>query len=85
MNAYETLTAQVAQVSDILNAISVLTWDARTQMPSGGAETRGQQLATLSSLAQERLTGDSLKAALADAEAEPSDDIIQIRTLRSRS
>lgn len=83
MSAYETLTEQLAQVSDILNAISVLTWDARTQMPSGGAETRGQQLATLASLAQERLTGDALKGALTDAEAEAADDIIQTRTLQS--
>ena len=35
MSAYKVLTEQVAQISDILNAISVLTWDARTQMPPG--------------------------------------------------
>jgi len=84
MSAYKELTEQVAQVNDILNAISVLTWDARTQMPTGGAETRGQQLATLSSLAQERLTGDSLKDALVQAEREVSAaDIIQTRTVQS--
>ncbi len=83
MTAFETLTEQVAQVSDILNAMSVLTWDARTQMPPGGAETRGEQLATLSSLAQERLTSERLKAALAEAEEGSADDLIQIRTLQS--
>ena len=83
MTAFETLKEQVAQVSDILNAVSVLTWDARTQMPPGGAETRGEQLATLSSLAQERLTSERLKAALAEAEASSTDDIIQTRTLQS--
>ena len=81
MSAFDTLTAQVAQISDILNAISVLTWDARTQMPPGGAETRGEQLATLSSLAQERLTSDALKAALDGAEAASTGDLIQTRTV----
>lgn len=83
MNAYKVLTEQVAQISDILNAISVLTWDARTQMPPSGAETRGQQLATLSSLAQERLTGYSLKDALARAEREVSaENAVQQRALQ---
>ena len=83
MTAFETLKEQVAQVSDILNAVSVLTWDARTQMPPGGAKTRGEQLATLSSVAQERLTSERLKAALTEAEKGSIDDIIQTRTLRS--
>ena len=83
MNAFETLTEQVAQVSDILNAVSVLTWDARTQMPPGGAATRGEQLATLSSLAQERLTSEHLKAALTEAEKGFTDDITQLRTVKS--
>ena len=84
MSAFETLTEQVAQISDILNAISVLTWDARTQMPPGGAKTRGEQLATLSSLAQERLTSERLRAALAEAEADvSSSDILQLRTVQS--
>lgn len=82
MNAFEALKEQVVQVNDILNAISVLTWDARTQMPSGGAETRGEQLATLSSLAQERLTSKALKAALDQAEEVSTEDIIQTRTVQ---
>ncbi len=83
MSAYKVLTEQAAQISDILNAISVLTWDARTQMPPGGAETRGQQLATLSSLAHERLTGEPLRGALESAEQEISaGDTVQQRTLQ---
>ncbi len=83
MRAYKDLTGQVAQVNDILNAISVLSWDARTQMPPGGAQTRGEQLATLASLAQERLTSSALKAALEEAEENPADDITQQRTVQS--
>ena len=46
----------------ILNSISVLKWDARTQMPPGGGETRGYQLATLSRIAQRVREGASLAA-----------------------
>lgn len=82
MNAFAALSDQIAQVNDILNAISVLTWDARTQMPPGGAGTRGHQLATLSSLAQERLTSSALTEALARAEQEtPSGELTQLRVL----
>ena len=83
VSAYSELTEHIAQVNDVLNAISVLTWDARTQMPPGGAETRGKQIATLSSLAQERLTSDALKDALARAELENFADIVQERVIRS--
>ncbi len=84
MSAYGSLTEQVAQISDILNAISILTWDARTQMPPGGAETRGQQIATLSSLAHERLTGDPLSDALVSAEGEVSaEDTVRLRVVQS--
>ncbi len=44
-----------AELNDLLCILNVLTWDARTQMPSGGSEARAQQLATLSALARERL------------------------------
>ncbi|MCU0513815.1 MAG: hypothetical protein MUE40_14750, partial [Anaerolineae bacterium] len=50
--AYAAFEAHIAELSDVLNAISILKWDARTQMPVGGAVTRGAQLATLSRLAQ---------------------------------
>ena len=49
------LNARVAAVNDVLNATSVLTWDSRTMMPPGGAETRGQQIATLTRLARDLL------------------------------
>ncbi len=84
MDAYKELSEQVAQINDILNAISVLTWDARTQMPSGGIETRGKQIATLSTLAQERLTSGLFKDALARAEQEvASEDTVELRLVRS--
>ena len=50
------LDERIAAVNDVLNAASVLTWDSRTMMPSGGAETRGHQIATLTRLARDLLS-----------------------------
>lgn len=62
------LNARVATVNDILNATSLLTWDSRTMMPSGGAETRGQQIATLTRLARDHLLSGETEKALEAAE-----------------
>jgi carboxypeptidase Taq len=73
MTAYQELNNYIAEVNDILNTISILNWDARTQMPIGGTETRGKQLATLSAIAQERLASDQLQSLLDNAEREVSE------------
>ncbi|MBL8147931.1 MAG: carboxypeptidase M32 [Anaerolineae bacterium] len=68
--AYERFTAHIAELSDILNSISILKWDARTMMPPGGAVTRGAQLATLSRLAQEHFISSTTARLLDEAERE---------------
>ena len=86
MTAYDELSAYMAEVNDVLNAISVLNWDARTQMPVGGTESRGKQLATLSAIAQERLTADRLQSLLDRADRETSGltaDSVQRRSLEA--
>ncbi len=70
MTAYQTFLTHIAELSDILNAISILKWDARTQMPPGGAETRGYQLATLTRVAQEHFVSDQTARLLDAAERE---------------
>ena len=70
MIAYQDFEAHIAELSDVLNAISILKWDARTQMPPGGAETRGMQLATLSRLAHEHFVSDKTARLLDAVEAE---------------
>ncbi len=70
MTAYQDFLVHIAELSDILNAISILKWDARTQMPPGGAETRGYQLATLTRVAQEHFVGDQTARLLDAAERE---------------
>ena len=81
MKAYQEFSEYIAQVSDILNAMNVLNWDARTQMPVDGNATRGNQLATLSGLAQEKLVSDQLQRLLENAETEtsslPEDGIVR--------
>jgi carboxypeptidase Taq len=62
------LRERVAAVNDILNATSVLTWDSRTMMPPGGAETRGLQIATLTRLARDHLLSPETERALEAAE-----------------
>ena len=70
MTAYQNFLTHIAELSDILNAISILKWDARTQMPPGGAETRGYQLATLTRVAQEHFVSDQTARLLDAAERE---------------
>ncbi|WP_306117630.1 MULTISPECIES: carboxypeptidase M32 [unclassified Roseitalea] len=67
---YAAFLERMGQVNDILNAKSVLSWDARTMMPRGGAETRAKQLATLSVLARDHLVADETRSLLDAAEAE---------------
>ncbi|AWM85625.1 carboxypeptidase M32 [Microvirga sp. 17 mud 1-3] len=71
------LDERIAAVNDVLNAASVLTWDSRTMMPSGGAETRGHQIATLTRLARDLLlapeTAQALEAAEKAVESLPED------------
>jgi carboxypeptidase Taq len=86
VTAYQEFRDVVAGVNDILNAMNVLNWDARTQMPSGGNESRGHQLATLSGLAQEQLVSDGLLRLLERAEQETEgwpEDSIERRNLRA--
>ncbi|SFZ83354.1 carboxypeptidase Taq [Devosia enhydra] len=68
--SYQALTERMAGISDVLGAISLLTWDARTQMPPGGAITRGRQIATLTEVAREHLVAIETRRLLDKADAE---------------
>ena len=56
----ELLKERLGEVEDIGRAASVLSWDQQVNMPSGGNEARGRQLATLSKIAQEKLITDEV-------------------------
>lgn len=59
-NFYQEFQEAIAEVSDLRRAAAVLEWDLETYMPPAGAETRSQQLSTLSRLAHERFTSDRM-------------------------
>lgn len=62
------LNARIGRLNDVLCAVNTLNWDARTQMPAGGAETRGQQIATLMGIAREMLLDPAMQDAVDAAE-----------------
>ena len=85
MTAYDNFQRHIAELSDILNAISVLKWDARTNMPPGGSTTRGYQLATLSRIAHHHFAGDETARILDAVEAEIANedtDSYRVRAVR---
>ena len=61
------LTARLAELDDIAQSGALLGWDQQVNMPPGGAEARGELLATLEGIHHGRLIDPSL-AALLEAE-----------------
>jgi len=73
----------LGEVSDLNNAAGVLSWDQQVNMPPGGGEARGQQLATLGKLSHEKSTSDKVGKLLDDLKQEfagsDSDDAALVR------
>lgn len=63
----------LGEVSDLNHAASVLGWDEQVNMPRGGSEARGQQLATLGKIVQEKFTSDEVGRLLEDLKKEYTD------------
>ncbi len=61
---YEEYKKKMQQIADVRNATAVLGWDQETYLPEKGAAFRGQQLTTLSSLAHELFSHESLGSLL---------------------
>ncbi len=81
----EELKSRLAEVADLAAAAALLEWDQQTYMPPGGAEARGNQLATLNRLAHQKFTSDEVGALIEDlkhefASADPDSD--EARLLR---
>ena len=69
----------LGEVSDLGKAAAVLGWDQQVNMPPMGGEGRGQQLATLSKIIQEKFIADEVGKLLDDLKgelngADPSND-----------
>jgi len=84
------LKSLLAEVTDLENIESLLSWDQQTYMPAGGAEARGHQLATTSSITHEKFTGDEIGYLLDDLEKEfeggdpESDEICLLEIVRHK-
>jgi carboxypeptidase Taq len=83
MTPYDRLTERFRRIATINEAAAILGWDAATMMPSGGAATRGDQLAVLAGMAHALLIAPEVADDLAAAEAAaPSGDAWREANLR---
>jgi carboxypeptidase Taq len=60
------LKARLAEVNDLERVADLLDWDQQTYMPSGGAEARAEQTATVQKIAHEKFTSDEIGQLLDD-------------------
>ena len=74
MSAYEELERRFARIGAVGDAIAALHWDTSVMMPPGGAEARGEQLATLTALRHELLTDEALSDLIGEAAANGLDE-----------
>lgn len=82
--SYTAFSERFAAINDLLNIANLLTWDFRSMMPPGGAETRGQQMATLTSMARDVLLSDDTARrvdAAREAIAAMPEDSIEARSV----
>lgn len=66
----EQLKEILGEIADINRAASLLDWDQQVNMPPAGNEARGQQLATLSKIAQEKFIADEIGRLIDDLKLE---------------
>jgi carboxypeptidase Taq len=88
MTAYQQLEARFRRLGPLEEAVAMLRWDAAAMMPSGGAASRAEQMATLKVLAHEQLTapeiGDLIGAADADKGVLGAWEKANLREMRRR-
>ncbi len=80
--AYASLEQRYRRLNLVRDALGVLQWDMAAMMPAGGADVRGDQLATLKVVAHEMLTDPAMGDLLAAAEAQAGLDSWQRANLR---
>ena len=73
MTPYQSLERLFGRLRSLNDAAGILGWDAQTLMPTGAAEGRSDQLATLRGLAHELLVAPSTADLLDAAEARVAD------------
>ena len=71
--AYAALEARFRRLANLEGAAAVLHWDSATMMPSGGAEARAEQIATISRISHDLIIDPALGDLLANAKASAND------------
>ncbi|HLF73547.1 MAG TPA: carboxypeptidase M32 [Anaerolineales bacterium] len=84
------LKDKLGEVADIIRAAYVLEWDQQVNMPPGGNEARGRQLATLSRIAHEKSITDKVGTLIDDLKqdlngADPASDEAALMRLAARN
>ena len=69
-NSFKNLSNEIKKFNDVLNTMSILIWDSRTKMPKKGANSRGNQVGTLTSVAREILLSSKMRKFLDDSQNE---------------
>ncbi len=72
-NKLKRLKVLLGEVADLRQIQNVLEWDQNVNMPPGGSEARGQQLATLGRIAHEKATSKRVGKLLEELKSEFSD------------
>src|SRR5512135_1394958 len=65
---YTQFVEYLKEVNDLIYALSLMGWDHQVNMPAGGAQARGNAMATLGKLIHERSTSKELGDMLNDLE-----------------
>lgn len=68
---YQDLEARFRKMAAVAGAQSMLHWDMSAMMPSGGAQSRAEQLATLATVSHAMITDTAVPDLLDAAEADP--------------
>ncbi|MDB2349141.1 carboxypeptidase M32 [Alphaproteobacteria bacterium] len=83
-NAFTNLSKEINKFNDVLNTMSILIWDSRTKMPKKGANSRGYQVGTLTSVARDILLSSKMRKLLDESQNEIhnlNDDTFEKKTL----
>ncbi len=67
------LKEHLIEINDLKSALAVLSWDQMTFMPTGGAEVRGRQMATLQRLSHEKFISPELGRLLDELQPLPEE------------
>ena len=69
-NSFNNLNQEIRKFNDVLNTMNILIWDSRTKMPKKGANSRGSQIGSLTSVAREILLSPKMRKLLDDSDNE---------------